>query len=188
MSDVDSAGGASEEEPVSTKQRAEEEEYNPEGECRVRKKRAPAKQREWIEYGRWDRDSFTQEDIDTKIGNIMNELNRDAGLTTIRGSHKDRKSLYGDFQFRREWFSHKGLIHNMVGSCPMRDRCGCQCEAKIVKDATRVVLSIANAHTTDDHEEEEGIKFLTHKQKCLVAHAVKIAPMQTARQLLQNSD
>ena len=132
MSDVDSAGGASEEEPVSTKQRAEEEEYNPEGECRVRKKRAPAKQREWIEYGRWDRDSFTQEDIDTKIGNIMNELNRDAGLTTIRGSHKDR--------------------------------------------------------TSNDHEEEEGIKFLTHKQKCLVAHAVKIAPMQTARQLLQNSD
>jgi hypothetical protein len=84
MSDVDSAGGASEEEPVSTKQRAEEEEYNPEGECRVRKKRAPPKQREWTEYGRWERDSFTQEDIDKKICGILTDLNRDAGLGTIR--------------------------------------------------------------------------------------------------------
>ena len=111
MSDVDSAGGASEAELVSTKQRVEEEEYNPEGECRVQKKRAPPKQREWIEYGRWERDSFTQEDIDKKISDKLTELNRDAGLGTIRGSHKDRKSLYGNFQFRREWFSCKGLIH-----------------------------------------------------------------------------
>jgi hypothetical protein len=75
----------------------------------------------------------------------------------------------------------------MVGSCPIRYRSGCQCEAKIVKDATSVVLSIANAHTTEDHHEEErGIKYLSHKQKCLVAAAVKIAPMQTAKQLLQN--
>jgi hypothetical protein len=73
----------------------------------------------------------------------------------------------------------------MVGSCPMLDRSGCQCGAKIVKDATFVVLLIANAHTTDDHEEEQGIKYLTHKQKCPVAQAVKIAPMQTAKQLLQ---
>ncbi len=42
------------------------------------------------------------------------------------------------------------------------------------------------SHTTQDHEEEQGIKFLSHKQKCLVAAAVKVAPMQTAKQLLQN--
>ena len=52
MSDVDSASGDSEAEPAPTTQQAELEEYNPEGECRVQKKRAPPKQREWIEYGR----------------------------------------------------------------------------------------------------------------------------------------
>jgi hypothetical protein len=72
MSGMDSASGESEEEPAPTTQRAELEEYNPEGECRVRKKRAPPKQREWIEYGRWERDSFTQEDIDKKISDKTN--------------------------------------------------------------------------------------------------------------------
>jgi hypothetical protein len=64
----------------------------------------------------------------------------------------------------------------------------CQYEAKIVKDTTTVVLSIANVHTTQDHEEEQGIKYLSHKQKSLVAAAVTDAPMQTAKQLLQNID
>jgi hypothetical protein len=140
----------------------------------------------WIEYGRWDREDWSQEDIDKKICDILTDLNRDAGLGIIRGSHKDRKSMYGAFQFRREWYSHKGLIHTMVGGCPMRARCGCQCEAKVVKDAISVVLSIANAHSKEDHEEEHGIKYLSHKQKCLVAESVKIAPLQTGRQLMQN--
>jgi len=68
----------------------------------------------------------------------------------------------------------------------MRARCGCKCEAKIVKNAISVVLSIANAHSKEDHEHEHGIKYLSHKQKCLVAESVKIAPMQTGRQLMQN--
>jgi hypothetical protein len=70
----------------------------------------------------------------------------------------------------------------------MRGRNWCQCDAKIVNDTTTVVLLIANAHTTEDHEEEQGIKYLSHKQKCLVAAAVKVAPMQPAKQLLQNLD
>jgi hypothetical protein len=158
-----SATREDEERPTTPCRTEEDEENDPEAECRVRKKRAPAKQREWIEYGRWDRDECSPEDIDKKICGILTELNRDAGIGTIRGSHKDRKSMYGDFQFRREWFSHKGLVHTMVGGCPMRARCGCQCEAKIVKNAISVVLSIANAHSKEDHEEEKGIKYLSHK-------------------------
>ncbi len=49
-----------------------------------------------------------------------------------------------------------------------------------------MVLLIANAHTSQDHEEEQDIKYLSRKQKCLVAAAVKVAPMQTGKQLLQN--
>ncbi len=49
-----------------------------------------------------DRIEFSNEDINKKICNILNDLNRDAGLGTIQGSHKDRMSLYCDFQFRRE--------------------------------------------------------------------------------------
>ncbi len=68
----------------STPTRTEEgEKYHPEAECRVRKKRAPPNQRERSEYGRWDRDEFSQDDIDKKISDIMDGFNRDAGLGTI---------------------------------------------------------------------------------------------------------
>ncbi len=69
----------------------------------------------------------------------------------------------------------------MVGSCPRRDRRRCQCEIKSVKGATTVVLLIANAHTGEDHKEENDIKYLSHKQKCLVEADVKVAPMQTGK-------
>jgi hypothetical protein len=76
----------------------------------------------------------------------------------------------------------------MAGSCPMRDRWRCQCEIKGLQDATTVVLLIANVHTSQDHEEEQDIAYLSPKQKCLAVAAVKVAPqpMQTGKQLLQN--
>jgi hypothetical protein len=76
-------------------------------------------------------------------------------------------------------------VRDVDGSAALRNRTGCQCDAKIVNDTTTVSLWIANAHTTEDHEEEQDIRVLSHKQKCLVAAAVKVAPMQTAKQLLQ---
>jgi hypothetical protein len=72
-----------------------------------------------------------------------------------------------------------GLIHNMVGSCPRRDRRWCKCEIKSVKDATTVVLLIANAHTGEENDIQ--VKYLSHKQECLVAADVKVAPMQTGK-------
>ena len=48
-------------------------------------------------------------------------------------------------------------------------------------------LLSTNIHTPDDHSEEKNrLKFLTPKVKKLIKTAVKIAPQQTARDLLRN--
>ena len=65
------SGGASatregEERPTTPIRGEEDEEYDSQAECRVRKKRATSKQRVWIEYGRWDREDWSQEDIDKR--------------------------------------------------------------------------------------------------------------------------
>ena len=50
-----------------------------------------------------------------------------------------------------------------------------------------ITLLSTNIHTPDDHSEEKNIlKFLTPKVKTLIKTAVKIAPQQTARDLLRN--
>jgi len=74
------SGGAAatcegEERPTTPTRTEDDEEYDIEAEC---------KQREWIEYGRWDRDEWSQEDLDKKLCGILTELNRDAGLGTTR--------------------------------------------------------------------------------------------------------
>ncbi len=84
MSGGDSATRECEKRPTTPSRTEEDEEYDPEAGFRVRKKWAPTKQREWIDYGRWDRDEWSQEDIDKKICGILTDLNRDAGLGTTR--------------------------------------------------------------------------------------------------------
>ena len=44
-------------------------------------------------------------------------------------------------------------------------------------------MSIADLHTAQNHTEDKA-KFLTHQQRSLVATAVKLAPMNSASQLL----
>jgi hypothetical protein len=151
----------------------------------TKKKRAAARQRSWEEIGRWERCDSTEDEISGYISQQLIQFNASAGIPVFKGTHRDRKSLYGDFQVKRNWPSMKGMIDNTVLACPYRDRSGCQCEVRIVKNATHVVMSITNAHSLADHENESA-KFLSQKQKAFIAAAVKIAPMQTASQLLQN--
>jgi hypothetical protein len=61
-----------------------EAEDDPEDEMRARKKRAAAKQREWIEYGCWDRSELSEEGIDKKMCNFLTDLNRDSALFEVR--------------------------------------------------------------------------------------------------------
>ena len=150
-----------------------------------KKKRAAARQRSWEEIGRWERCDSTEDEISGYISRQLIQFNASAGISVFKGTHRDRKCLYGDFQLKRNWPSMKGMIDNTVLACPYRDRSGCQCEVRIVKNATHVVMSITNAHSLADHENESA-KFLSQKQKAFIASAVKIAPMQTASQLLQN--
>ena len=77
----------------------------------------------WIEYGRWDREDWSQEGIDKKICDILTDLNRDAGLGIIRGSHKDRKSMYGDLvKMHKERGTHFWHAEQMFEHIEMRDR------------------------------------------------------------------
>jgi len=71
-------------------------------------------------------------------------------------------------------------------SCPFRDRCNCECEAKITHAPEHVTLYFHKAHSAVDHLEKDTGKYLKFQQKYLIADAVKVAPLQTASELIRN--
>ena len=156
------------------------------GQGKKRKKSANIA-REFEEYDRWDRTDTSDEDILAHIRRHLNELNQSAGIQALPGSHKDRTNLYGNFQFRRKWESNGGKVLNTILSCPLRNRCGCQCQAKIVEQPTTTVLFIADQHTAADHiQDRDGGKYLKFQEMSRIASAVKVAPLQTATELIRN--
>ena len=165
-----------------------EDEHELEEQLRTMKKKANNFQREFIEVDRWDRTDHSDPEILVFIRKHLDDLNRLAGiLQAVPGAHKNLTNIYGDFQFRRKWQSRNGHIMSFLVSCPLRDRCNCRCQAKIVEYAQQTILYFADAHTAEDHvpAKDEG-KFLKFQQKSMIAHAVKVAPLQTASELIRS--
>ena len=67
-----------------------------------KKKRAAPEERTWTEVNRWHHSDSPREDIMGYIRSDLNELNRNAGIQDLPGSHKDRKEMYGNFQGRQQ--------------------------------------------------------------------------------------
>ena len=150
----------------------------------LKKKRIFGDRREFKEHMRWHRSDASDADIYGLLRYELQELNKQAGVHFVR-RHTDRKQgdLYGDWILRRQWTTNKGSILNTIVQCPLVKRCGCPCQVKIVQTATQIIMSIADIHTAQNHVEDKA-KFLTHQQRSLVATAVKLAPMNSASQLL----
>ena len=81
--------------------------------------------------------------------------------------------------YRHSWSTQDGTIINTTLLCPLVERCGCPCEAKIVEMPGHFTLRIHAKHTAADHATDNA-KFLTHD------NAVKTAPMNTASELMKN--
>ena len=65
---------------------------------------------------------------------------------------------------------------NTVINCPLNERCGCKCQAKIVQTPTQTVLFTADKHTAADHlADKDRAKIFKFKDKAMIADAVKIA-------------
>ena len=83
-------------------------------------------------------------------------------------------------------FSLCPFVNNTILSCPLRGRCNCQCQAKIVETPVQTILYISSMHTAADHVATKNqSKYLKRAQRNMIATAVKIAPLQSAGELIQ---
>ena len=136
-----------------------------------RKKRAPNEQRDFQLVDEWSREEMDDETILTHIRKHLDDLNSSSGIQVLPCSHKDRKNVFGTFQFRRKWVTNNGKVLNTVVNCPLEHRCKCRCQAKIVESPDTTYLFIADAHTAADHvSEKDSSKYLKYSQQAFIAY------------------
>ena len=71
--------------------------------------------------------------------------------------------------------------------CPLVLLAACRCQAKFVEKSREIQLLIVDMHDAADHDlGKDRSKFLKAEHRKFIADAVKIAPMQTASELMRN--
>ena len=165
----------------------EDEESEEEDAGSGKRKRAKLAPVEFQEVESWNRNDMSDADIHAHIRRHLFDFNKEAGILHVPGSHKDRVNQFGDWIFRRRWMSNQGLVTNVIVNCPLIKRCNCSCQCKIVEKPTITTLYVANLHTADDHvTAKDKSKYLNFREKTVIRDAVKIAPNQSARELMRN--
>ena len=156
------------------------------GQARAAKARGPNSTRQWKEYNQWSRSDNTDAEIMAFIRADLADLNKKAGITSLPPRHYDRKrgNIYGDWMYRHTWSTNKGYMQNTTLLCPLVERCGCPCEAKIEETTGQFVLYIHAEHTAADHKDDSSRYLSVYKQD-FVLKAVKTAPMNTASELIK---
>ena len=160
---------------------------NVEPQKKKRKPRGPAIPRDFEEVNRWSLDDYGEEEIHKFIMAYLDDLEEQGGGFEGLLQHADRNDRFGGWTLRRRWPTNNGYTMNTIVNCPFFKQTDCPCQVKIIYGTSMITLLSTNIHTPDDHSEEKNrLKFLTPKAKKLIKTAVKIAPHQTATDLLRN--
>ena len=111
------------------------------------------------------------------------DLNKKADITSLSPGHCDHKSLSGniycDWMYHHSWSTNKGYVHNTTLLCPLVERCGCPCEAKIEEMQGQFILFIHAEQAAANHKDNKSkISFrrqarfvLQGRQKCAHEHS-----------------
>ena len=142
----DSASDADEQQAPSSK--------TAKGQARAAKARGANRTRQWKEYNRWSRSDNTDAEIMAFIRADLADLNKIAGITSLPRRHYDRKrgNIYGDWMYHHSWSTNKGYMQNTTLLCPLVERCGCSCEAKIEETPGQFIFYIHAEHTAADNK------------------------------------
>ena len=76
-------------------------------------------------------------------------------------------------------------MQNTTLLCPLVERYGCPCAAKIEETPGQFILYVHAEQTAADHKDDNS-RFLSVDKQDFVRKAVKTAPMNTASELIKN--
>jgi hypothetical protein len=106
--------------------------------------------RQWNEVNCWNSEDHALQDIKAFISAELDDLNLSSCTLLVPGALKDHNNEYGDFQFRRQWITRDPVEHFLY-TCPLLQRCKCQCEAIFLHYPTAIILYVSKQHTAHDH-------------------------------------
>ena len=77
-------------------------------------------------------------------------------VRTLPPRHYDRTrgKNNGNSMYLHGWSTNKGYVHNTTHLCPLVERCGCPCEAKIEESPEQFIIYIHKEYTAADHKDD----------------------------------
>lgn len=138
--------------------------------------------RSWLEIGRWDPTSETDDHIKAEILRIAREKMQEGGIEHI----KHLKSHESDLGHWKERDHHtSGNISIVRYRCPLSCRCKCNALLKVEYGPSRTIMFMSDMHTPASHEQDQA-RYLKWQQKQEVVKAVQVLPLVSAKQIQRN--
>ena len=118
-------------------------------EDRPQKRRRAFKRREWeeLQVGRWDTNELLESEINIAVLQLATKHMTDFGLVewpVVKKSTK-MKRLYLWAQYD-EYTRDNGATTIETYHCPLKDRCKCPCQLRIIRSATVVSLECSHSN------------------------------------------
>ena len=88
--------------------------------------------------------------------------------------------------YLHSWSTNKGYVHNTTYQCPLLERCGCPCVAKIEESPEQFILYIQKEYTAADHNDDNSRYFSVDKQDSVLELRLKDCSYEDAGVKLQD--
>ena len=115
------------------------------GQPRAAKERGPNRPRQWKENNRWSCSYNTDAEIMAFVCADLADLNKKAGMTSLPPRQYNHKATQARQDLRRldvmqQLDYQSGSHHSAALLCPLVERCGCPCEARIEETPGQCIL------------------------------------------------
>ena len=162
-----------------------DEEEEEEQQQKRRRAYKPFKRRDWEELGRWDPTALLESEINAAILQLATKHMTDSGLVEWPAIKKDTKMKRLALWAQHDAYARdNGATTIETYHCPLKGRCKCPCQIRIVRTPTLTSLECSGGeHTQAACHATDASLFLNFKQRQAVAKVVKTNPSLTGAEV-----
>jgi hypothetical protein len=135
----------------------------------------------WKRLGSFDRNARLSSEIDSAVLELATDFMTKSGLVEWPLSFKSKTKRISLWCKHDEYSRNNGNCIIETYHCPLKGRCGCPCQIRVITTPTYVQVDCSGGdHTQEECHKIDNSKFLNVQQRIAVAKLVKTNPAMAA--------